>query len=194
MNKILTSILAGWVLILGAGCAPKEPFKEARQIENSAVVYIYRLLSHGNDDVKYRLFVNGEKIDSIIAANEYVPLHIKTGEVTISAVAKGVIEHSVTMNVQNAQRYFVKLTPTAGGDFTCKTLEPDKASSEIATTFLSGSVLKIDPTQSKIIQTKTDKQTPASASEEISKLYEMNQKGIITDEEFAALKAKVIEK
>ncbi len=195
MQYVWISLLSIFLLFSIMGCAQKQPFKEAEIIENTALVYIYRLSSHGLDDVKYRLYADDEKINYMLAGGEYAPMHIKTGTVRIRAVANGVLEHTINLNLKAANSYFVKLTPKEGGNFTITATTSAKGLSDLKKTFLSGSTLEIDPLHKKVVEEKKETaiQHP-SISGEIAKLYEMKEKGIITQEEFTALKAKVIAK
>ena len=195
MRYVWTLLLSLLLLVFMTGCAQKQPFKEAKAIENTALVYIYRLSSHGLDDVKYRLYAGNEKIDYMLGGGEYAPVHIKSGAVSIRAVANGVLEHTLDLNLEAPNSYFVKLTPKEGGDFTIEAMTNIQGLTDLKKTFLSGSELEIDPLKKKVVEEKEETVTQhLSISDEIAKLYEMKERGIITQEEFTALKAKVIAK
>ncbi len=195
MQYVWNSLLSVLLLFSITGCAQKQPFKEAKIIENTALVYMYRLSSHGLDDVKYRLYADDEKINYMLGGGEYAPVHIKAGTVRIRAVANGVLEHTLNLNLEAANSYFVKLTPKEGGNFTITATTRVQGLTDLKKTFLSGSTLEIDPLHKKVVEEKEETATKhSSISDEIAKLYEMKERGIITQEEFTALKAKVIAK
>ena len=164
----------------------------ADAVDNTALVYIYRLATPGLDANNYRIYVDHKYTHQLLKANEYFPFHIKAGDLTISAMTNSIIEHKIAMNLETKKEYFLKITPIEGGDFTLKEVSQTQAINELAATQLSGSEIKEDPTLSKVVDnTKT---TQVSASDEITKLYEMKEKGIITEAEYQKLKAKVIAK
>ncbi len=194
MKRILAVLLLIATLLITTGCALKKPFKKVDAIDGTATVYVYRLPKLGVDATDYKLYVDGKYTHQLLKANEYFAFHIKEGKVTISAIANGILEHSVSLDLSNTQDYFLKVTPVAGDNFTIKAVQEAQALSEILTTDLSGSTREENPEETKLVKAQSPSTKQLSASDEITKLYEMKEKGIISQEEFAALKAKIITK
>ncbi len=163
-------------------------------IEDTATVYIYRLSKFGLDDIDYKLYVDGKSTHNILKSNEYCAFHVKEGDVTIGAIANGIIEHSLAMDLDDDKDYFLKITPTDGDNFKIESVEETKALIEISKTELNGSILAEDPAKNKLVQEKKTTPKLVPVSDEIAKLYEMKEKGIITEAEFKSLKAKIIAK
>ncbi|MEA2110436.1 MAG: SHOCT domain-containing protein [Campylobacterota bacterium] len=195
MKNILTTTLLITTLMFTSGCSLKQPFHKEKAIEGTATVYIYRASKLGVDDNKYKIYVDGKYSHRQLKTNEYFPFHIREGDVTISAISNGIIEHELTMDLDNEKDYFIRITPIEGDDFTLKAVQEPQALTQIAKTGLSGSMFEEDPKESKLVEKKdTEVASPLAPSDEITKLYEMKERGIITEAEFKSLKAKVIAK
>ncbi len=196
MKNILAAIVIALALLGTSGCSLKAPFKKAESIDDTATVYIYRLNHPGLDGTSYKIYVDGRYTHHYLKANEYFPFHIKEGETTISAIANGIIEHAIELDLDDDNDYFLKITPTDGDNFTFEVVGESVALNEITGTVLSGSTFEENPVENKVVEEKvaTKPTGISSASDEISKLYDMKEKGIITDAEFQTLKAKVIAK
>ncbi|GEM_PF-3556797 len=191
MRIILTVSLLFVIALFTVSCVQKQPFVKEKVADESALVYLYRPLVHGSNDVGYRLYVDNEKISYILRGGEYAPVHLKAGRATFRAIANGILEHRVTLNLENGTEYFIRMLPQEGGDFTMKVLPKSIAILELSNTFLSGSELSIDTDNTKLIPPKPS-QASGSVSDEISKLYNLKEQGIISEEEFRQLKAKII--
>ncbi len=172
-------------------CAQKQPFAPATVSKEGALVYLYRPLVHGHNTPTYRLNVDDEKIPYILGGGEYAPVYVKAGHAKFRAVANGILEQSIALDLQKHHTYFIRILPQENGTFTMQKIAEDPALHEISQTFLSGSELAIDADKKKLIP-RTTPQTSASVSDEIAKLYGMKKEGIITDKEFRQLKAKII--
>ncbi len=181
-------LLLPFVLI---SCAQKQPFSTAAISQESALLYIYRPLVHGHNTPAYRLYVDDEKVPYVLSGGEYAPVYVKTGRATIRAVSNGILEQSVTLDLQKGAAYFIRTLPLEGGIFSMQHIADTQALNEISHTFLSGSELSIDTDKKKLI-THDQSPTSISVSDEIAKLYQMKEQGIITEEEFTQLKTKII--
>jgi hypothetical protein len=196
MKNILATTAIVLTLLGVSGCSLKAPFKKAESIDDTATVYTYRLNHPGLDGTSYKIYVDGKYAHHYLKANEYFPFHIKEGKVTISAIANGLIEHAIELDLDDDEEYFLRVIPKEGGDFTFEVVNESVALNEIRGTKLSGSTFEENPVEDKVVEEKalTQPQQSTNASDEINKLYDMKEKGIITDAEFQTLKAKVISK
>ena len=193
MYRRFTLPLLVWLPLVLVSCAQKQPFTSAQLSQESALVYLYRPSIHGHNTPTYRLYVDNEKIPYILGGAEYAPVYLKAGKATFRAVANGILEQSVTLDLHNNTAYFIRTLPQEDGTFTMQPIAADQALNEISRTFLSGSELQIDADKKKLITHNAAQESP-SASDEIAKLYKMKEQGIITEEEFIRLKTKVIER
>ena len=193
MRVVLTLSLTLLLAVLFSACAQKKPFSPAQVTQESALVYIYRPAVHGHNTPTYRLYIDDEKIPYVLGGGEYAPVYIKAGKATLRAVANGILEQSTALDLHAGETYFIRTLPTEGGIFTMQRVTDNEALKELSHTFLSGSELTIDADKKKLI-TDTKGNTPTSVSDEIAKLYEMKEQGIITEAEFVRLKTKLIER
>ncbi len=191
MRVAITFSLTLLLAVLFSACAQKQPFSPAEVTQESALVYIYRPLVHGHNTPTYRLYVDDEKIPYVLGGGEYAPVYVKAGSVTVRAVANGILEQSVILNLHKGRTYFIRTLPQEGGTFTMQRISDDPAQQEIVHTFLSGSELKIDAAKKKLVP-QNKPESSALISDEIAKLYKMKEQGIITETEFIQLKTKLI--
>lgn len=213
MKKITTLLLSLSLLFLSA-CGSKIPFKQQEPLENSALVYIYLPSNVGTSDSDnssdYNIRFNGRRVMERISSDEYMAFNVKPEQVTVSVVRKQIEERSIALDLKVGQIYYLKILDNLdGGGFDFVRVNKRVAYPELAKTGLAGSSVE---SEDNIINVFTDEakkeavvvapatqatqQAPAASKmskmDEIQKAFNMKEKGILSDEEFKALKAEIL--
>jgi hypothetical protein len=191
MKKLLSIILAITVLGIFSACSSKKPYKEEQISDQKAMVYIYRKSVISDLDNVYRVYLNNLLVKDVLRDNGYLHFEVKEGDLTVN-VRRGVLfEHSVSLHVKNSQTYYIRAVSVSdSGDFKLEVVDNATGKSEIATT------VYYDETRDDMFYHE-DKKKPevkpaTSNAQEIERLYNLKEKGIITQDEYETLKAKVI--
>ncbi len=135
--------------------------------------------------------------------------NVKPEQVEISVVRKQIEKKSITLDLKVGQTYYLKIADNlAGNNFDFLRMNKRDAYPELAKTGLSGSTVE---NEDNIINVFTDEpkedesvivaplapQTTLSTSspskmDEIQKAYDMKEKGMLSEDEFKALKAEIL--
>lgn len=172
-------------------------------------------------DPEYSIRINNKPYMQRVKEGEYVVLNLKPQAMTISATKKQIEEKVLNMNLKVGQTYYLKMKRLDDGGFDFYQVNNSIASKEIVKTGLAGS--SVESTEniiSEFINPKEDDSTqvatsapivipstipqatvpltsvaaPISKTDEIMKAYGLKEKGIISDEEFKALKTNILNK
>ena len=191
-----------FIIFLFTACADKIPFTPSKNLQNSALVYIYvpnEVTSTDNTDstVSYKLKIGNEPIKDYISDGEYMVFHIKPSSTTFYATKDAIITRSLRLDLKKNRTYYLKISKLSdNSDFTFQQIKKDIALKEIVNTGLANSV-KVDKKRvnPNIINEKPKKETKAvSKIEEIQKAYDLKEKGILTQAEFNKLKEEILSK
>ena len=212
MKKLTIFLLTTLLLILSA-CGSKIPFKKQEPLENSALVYIYLPSNVGTSDSDnssdYNIRFNGRRVMERISSDEYMAFNVKPEKVTVSVVRKQIEEKSIALDLKVGQIYYLKILDNLdGNNFDFVRVNKRVAYPELAKTGLAGSSVEneeniIDvftdtPKEEAVVVAPVTQSAPAvskvSKMDEIQKAFDMKEKGILSDEEFKALKAEILAK
>ncbi len=212
MNK-LTLLLLSLAILIFSACGAKTPFVKQEPLPKSALVYVYLPANVSDDDATfvsdYNIRFNGRLVMNRISSNEYMAFNVKPEQVEITVVRKQIEKKSITLDLKVGQTYYLKIADNlAGNNFDFLRMNKRDAYPELAKTGLSGSTVE---NEDNIINVFTDEpkedesvivaplapQTTLSTSspskmDEIQKAYDMKEKGMLSEDEFKALKAEIL--
>jgi len=188
------------ILFLLTACAGRVPFKAQEPLADSALVYIYVSSDVGDNesvsDSYYRFYINNKLAKEKIQSGEYIALNLKAHPIKISVAKAAFEEHSQNISLMAGVTYYFRVKSNLDNDaFEFIQVSDSIGAKEIVKTGLAGSTA-IDEkniiTEYVGVQEKETIQKMPSKADEIQRLYDMKEKGIITQEEYKTLKAKVI--
>ncbi len=204
--KKIKIVVTAIVLLFVTGCASKVPFKSSLPVENASLVYIYMPnYSELTEDISsqnYRIRINDKSIEGRLKSNEYMAFNLKSQTIKFSATRANIEEKVATLDLKVGGVYYLRIRDNLkDGGFSFEAVSKEIGEKEIVKTELSGSVLEdktkaltefVGIPEAKKEEVKTQK--PMSTTDELEKAFSLKEKGIITDEEFKALKSKIISK
>ena len=200
MKKLALLIL---VALTFTSCS-KVPFKEDNAEQNSSLVYIFVSNDAGNSDntsaPRYLLKIDEKRVKTRISGGEYLAFNLASKSTKFSIVRSSIIEKDITLQLTKNSRYFLKVvTDDASGGFTITEVNEAKGLNEIKGTYLAGAEAEDeDAFLGKFLgEDESEKETTASEQNdaaELERLFELKEKGAITQEEYETLKDKVINK
>jgi len=212
MKKIQILLISLGMLLLSA-CGSKIPFAKQDPLPNAALVYVYQPSNIGSEDnantSDYNIRFNGRRVMERISSDEYMVFNVKPEHVEISAVRKQIEEKTITLDLKAGQTYYLKIIDNMDGDnFDFVRMNKRDAYPELTKTGLAGSSVEneeniinvfIDkPKKEAVVVAPITQSAPAvskvSKMDEIQKAFEMKEKGILSDDEFKALKAEILAK
>ncbi len=199
--KTIKTLLLSLTLLLISGCGSKVPYKSQEALKNAALVYIYVTDTNNFTDSLatsiYQVRINGKKIKQKIAHNEYMPLDLKADEVSISTTRTQIEERSLTLKLEAGKIYYLRVkTDVDDGGFEFEEVKKSVGMQEIVKTTLAGATLEDE--DAKLTElVKTDKthevkKESFSKTDEIKKAHNLKEQGIISNEEFEALKKEIL--
>jgi hypothetical protein len=211
MKKILHFCLFAVVLMLFyTGCAPRPEYKPSVQKSDKTLLYVYCLEAVKSSDYSYDIRVNDMPQPLVLRDNGYLVFELDSKDITVSACnsedVAGILDRDtiVLKNVEKGKSYYVKAVIGEGEKIDLVVLDSLKAKKEIKNTVLYDQ----DENTFHLFNNDADKVSgpavigsdtasspaPGSDAQEIEKLYELKEKGAISDDEFRRLKKKIIEK
>ena len=200
MKKLALLIV---VALMFTSCS-KVPFTEDSAEQNSSLVYVYVSNDAGSSDntsaPRYVLRIDGKRVKTRVSGGEYLGFNLESKATTFSIIRSSVIEKEIELQLKENSRYFLRIvTNNTGGDFTFAEVDEAKGLDEIKGTYLAGAQAEDeDAFLGGILgDDKEKKETSTSEqsdSDELARLFELKEKGAITQEEYETLKAKVINK
>ena len=217
MKNIFTIITILVIALAFAGCA-KTPFKPQEPLTSAALVYIYVGMDDGVNDTErnpyYKVGFNGKNVHDGMLTNEYMAFDLKPESVLISTTRANIEKQELTLQLKAGETRYLKVQSFSDdfGKFTFKEVSSDVGAKEIISTraavedkkeadyidVLVESVSSDEKENAAVVKQDTpENETPASEqgdADELERLFELKEKGAITQEEYEALKAKVINK
>ncbi len=199
--KTIKTLLLSLTLLLISGCGSKVPYKTQEPLKNAALVYIYVTDTNNfTDNLEtsiYQIRINGKKIKQKISHNEYMPLDLKADEVTISTTRTQIEERSLTLHLEAGKIYYLRVkTDMDDGGFEFEEVKKSIGMQEIVKTTLAGATLEDkDAKLTELMESKKSdagKKESFSKIDEIKKAHELKEQGIISNEEFEALKKEIL--
>lgn len=176
------------------------------------------------DETDYNLRINNKRVMERISSGEYMVFNLKPITLTLSATRAQVEEHKLSVSLNAGEVYYFKISGKLdGGNFSFDRVSKAVGSKEITKTGLAGSSVEdeeniitefINPKSEEDAQVKVAPvaavptatvastpvatQTPtrgvSSKMDDIKQAYEMKNQGMLSDEEFKALKAEILAK
>ena len=201
--KKITIITLTIISLLISGCGSKVPYKSQEPLENASLVYIYVTATNNFTDTLatsiYQVRINGKKVKQKIAHNEYMALDLKTNEITISATRTQIEERSLKLKLENGKIYYLRVkTDMDDGGFEFEEVKGSVGMQEIVKTGLAGSTLEDKDTKlTELVGSKNSdevKKEKFSKIDEIKKAHNLKEQGVISNEEFEALKKEILDK
>jgi len=212
--KKSTLILLSLTLLLFTACGSKIPFAKQEPLANSALVYIY-LPSHvsgGENDYSsdYNIRFNGRQVKGRISANEYMAFNVKPEQVEIAVVRKQIEKKTIALDLKVGETYYLKIKDNLEGreTFDFVRMSVKEANPELMKTGLAGSSVESEENIIDIFTDEPKKEEPAvvtsplmtpkvnttSKMDEIQKAFDMKEKGMLSEDEFKALKSEILAK
>ena len=200
MSKTLQLLLSILLLSIFTSCASKVPFKKQEPLKGNALLYLYvpnqvTDAPEVDTDASYSVKIGNERIPTSLTDGEFIFFNIKPSNTTITIEKNAILKHKLTLSLKANHTYYLKISKTDEGDnFTLEKISSSIALPQINKTVLAGSrLISKDEINTNIIK---DKKKPAQASkvQEIEKVFELREKGIITQEEFQRLKEEILSK
>lgn len=222
MNLVKILLLTTTLLLITA-CGSKTPFKEQKPLDNAALVYVYAKMSLDSSESstrgEYSLRINNKPVMQRIQDGEYMIFNLKPQPMKISATKKQIQEKVLDLDLNAGQIYYLKIVDSQDGSaFDFVKVSSSHAKVEITKTGLAGSSEEspeniitefVNPKETESMEVKSSAVAapvavpqvsapvttmPMSKTDEIMKAYGLKEKGIISDEEFKALKTNILNK
>ncbi|MCX6075791.1 MAG: DUF2846 domain-containing protein [Campylobacterales bacterium] len=218
--KNVKNIIVVVILLLLAACGNKTPYSVQKPLENAALVYVYAdsavgYYGEGMTSTYFNIRINNKRYLQRIRSGEYLAFDLKPEAMSISATRAQIEEKVVKLDLKAGQIYYLKIRDNLdGGRFEFEQMNEEVAVKEIAKTGLAGS--SEESTKNIItefVNSKEDKKENTSAkvestttaqpnadtnglskSDEIEKAHNLKEKGILSEEEFKALKTEILTK
>lgn len=206
----IKTVLLTIILLLLTACGNKVPFQKQEPQINSALVYLYlptNISSDESDNTSdYNILFNGRQVTEKISSNEYMAFNVKPEKIEISVVRKQIEKKSITLDLKVGQIYYLKIEDNlAGNTFDFVRMNKRDAYPKLMKTGLAGSsveseenIIDVFTGESKkeesVVVEPSSSNAVASTSkmDEIQKAHEMKEKGILSEDEFQALKTEIL--
>jgi hypothetical protein len=221
--KNIKILIMAVVLLLVTACGNKTPFAAQQPLENAALVYIYVTSEATSDEsanqADYSIRINNKRYLERVRSSEYMVFNLKPEAMTISATRGQIEEQVIQLDLKAGQIYYLKVRDNLdGGKFEFEMVSNSVGAREIAKTGLAGSSEEspeniitelVNPKEEKkedVIITPTTVTQPVvaaqpvintkslSKSDEIEKAYKLKEKGILSEDEYKALKSEILTK
>lgn len=199
LRKFVYAVLGIGALVLMSGCAERTPYAETAVEAGKAVVYVYRPESYANETKVYDVVIDGQ-IKGKLYDNGYLAVELEPGTTALSVrnsdALMATLESATIdlVDVRSGSAHYVKVDVAVQDAFSAKAVSAQTAKGEIAKTVLyDPDAKKINLYASGAQKREAEPVQPkASSVEQLEKLYELKQKGALSDEEYAKMKAKII--
>ncbi len=200
--KIIQILLLSLALLLITACGKRVPFAAQEPLQNAALVYLYVSQDVGSDeealDSYYKVRINNKKVDGKVRSGEYMVFNLKPNATTISVTRGAIIEQALKLQLQAGETYYLKVRGNLENDaFKFIEVSNSVGLNEIAKTGLAGSMaVEEDSIITEFVGSNEEKDAESShqlsKTDEIEKAYKLKERGIISDEEFQALKTNIL--
>jgi hypothetical protein len=169
----------------------------------------------GMNSPYFNIRINNKRYLQRIRSGEYLAFDLKPEAMTISATRAQIEEKVIKLDLKAGQIYYLKIKDNLdGGRFDFEQVSEESGANEIVKTGLAGSSeestkniitefvnskedkkedasVKVESTTT--VQPVADTNVPSKA-DEIKKAYSLKEKGILSEEEFKALKTEILTK
>ena len=197
MKKLALLIL---VVLTFTSCS-KVPFKEESALQNASLVYFYVSNDPGSSDnvsySKYMVKIDGKRVKTRVEDGEYLSFNLESKPTTFTVIRGEIIEKHLKLELKESATYYLRVvTNGSDGDFSFSKVDEPTALRELKGTYLAGEQAEDKDTFiDKLVGTEEDESSSEqSDADELARLYDLKEKGAITQEEYETLKAKVINK
>jgi len=197
-------LLVSIVLVLITACGSKKPFEVQKPLESAALVYVYVLSEtesgYSNTISKYDIRINNKKVSQNVSDAEYMALDLQPKSIKLSATKGQIEEQTLHLNLKAGETYYLKIVDKIEGTkFEFYEVSSAIGEKEIAKTTLAGSSIEskeyiVDAYIKESKPERSQEKQNISKIDEIQKAYNLKEKGILTDEEFQALKSEILSK
>ncbi len=200
MKKTVSILTLMMLSLLLTACADRTPFKEQTPLKDTALIYVYipKTVSTGEESYNdpFSIKIDDKTVTLKLFQSEYVSYDIKPRKLIISAVRAAVEAQEITLELHSDERVYLRVINLDDGTFAFEKIQENRALKEIAKTGVAGSnfIFSDDDKPQGLIETTPNDSKTRTQADEIQRLYEMKEKGILTQDEFETLKAKVISK
>lgn len=217
-KKLLLLSLTILLSTLFISCA-KTPFTKSKVLQDAGLVYVYATPSAGSNMIErlalYKLEINKKATKGFIKDYEYATYDLKPGTILFSGIRNDIEKHEITLNIEAGKIYFLRLSAFSDdfGKFNFEVVDAKKAYKEMADTNLAGayknddniisSLISSEEKKEEIVKEKTTKtlrdpkiatSKTGSKLDEIKQAHEMKKQGLLTEEEFKAMKTEILAK
>ena len=217
MKNIFTTVITLFIALVFAGCA-KTPFKAQEPLANAALVYVYVGIDDGVNDTDrnpyYKVGLNGKNVKGGMLTNEYMAFNLKPETVEVSATRAEIEKQVLILHLKAGETRYLKAQSFSDdfNKFLFKEMSSEVGAKEIANTRAAVEDKKEDDYISVLIDSvsseeegnaavvkedaaeKDTEKSEQSDANELERLYELKEKGAISQEEYETLKSKVINK
>jgi len=201
MKKIILIITVAFLGIILTACADRTPFKEQEVLKNKALVYVYVVKTVSTDDSSYdepySIKIDDKPITPKIMQSEYIAYDLQPIKIKFSAIKGAAVSKDIELDLKPQDVYYLRVKGSQEDEsFSFEVVQSKTALKEIAKTGVAGSnfIFENEDKPEGVIETTPKQIEPKSSADEIQRLYDMKEKGILSQEEFDTLKAKVINK
>ncbi len=204
-KNIILGLLFLAILYL-SGCAASGPKFSGidSSPENLSEIYLYRPSAFASGGVGFPIIHNGEQLPYLLHNQGYLQYLAEAGHHKIYVNLKGVLDNPLEFDSKPGQIYFVRVsskTYLAFNGTDLALVDKDIALDEIKNCKLSttGNSLKPAiqeqvPTMGNIAKAiKNEERNDTFVADEIRKLNDLKNEGIITEEEFKDKKSKLLQ-
>ncbi|MCX6052711.1 MAG: DUF2846 domain-containing protein [Campylobacterales bacterium] len=175
----------------------------------------------GTSSKDFNIRINNKRFLQRIKSGEYMAFNLKPEAMTLSATRSQIEEKVLKLNLQSGQIYYLRIKDNMDGDkFEFEQIANAIASKEITKTGLAGSseespaniitefvnpkedkkeevIVKAQPAtvaQPAAVAQPVANTKSLSKSDEIEKAYNLKEKGILSEQEYKALKTEILAK
>ena len=208
---LIIALLALSTLFTACG---KIPFEKQKPVSNAALVYVYVTMDSGVNDTDrmpaYVVGINGKNTEGSIEYGTYKYFNLKPGKITISATRADIEKQDIELDLDAGKTYYLRVKSFSDdfAKFEIARVNSNEAYPELKDTTLADKFEKSSENAiSELISSSSDEPEVAKAKafeaqpaqttskmDEIQKAYDMKEKGMLSEEEFNALKAEILAK
>ncbi|MFT7003906.1 MAG: hypothetical protein ACJAWW_001258 [Sulfurimonas sp.] len=206
-TKIITLSI---ILLLITACGTKVPFKAQEPVNKASLVYIYvsseMRTDDGNSEGDFAISINNKRVLQRVKEGEYTLLNLKPEKMNISVTKSQILEQVINMDLKEGETYYLRVKEGSNDKFDFTQVSSSLALKELSKTGLAGSSVQsveymvtelVTGTQEEksIIKVPASTKAPITSKvDEIQKAYKLKEQGVLSEEEFQALKTEILTK
>jgi len=191
----------------------KIPFEKQKPMSSAALVYVYLSMDSGINDTNrmpnYVVGINGKNTEGSIEYGTYKYFNLKPGQITISATRSDIEKQDIKLNLDAGKIYYLRIQSFSDdfAKFEIKQVNSNEAYAELKDTTLADKFERSQNMISELISSSSDEPEvlkegaiestltqSISKMDEIQKAYDMKTKGMLSEDEFKAIKAEILAK